>query len=211
MEVTAELTLESLHQALSVIRQDYLGLRVVENGNERVGDSLLLRAFFSLNYVYGLEIEDLIPDQVPFEINNIHHMICEMKDVIINNEYTIIMRTGQNMACYAREYDVRVDKNIDIMKLAYWYGQAVTELFTGLKGDIAKIALLILMDQFVYRYSKGRKINSQIWSKLAHTMIQDRDRDNLGRYGIYMIFKNSALVCNDDCEHGIKSFYRSLP
>lgn len=161
--------------------------------------TIFIRALWELSNIQGTKL-----NKIPGLQEMMKDVILEMKTALTTNDYALVMGVGENMTCYVMEYDVRVNHSIDALKLVYWYGHGVMELFTGIKRDIAKIALLLMMDSMVRDYTKGQGIDPQIYSKLAHTLLQERTKDNLGRYGLYMVFKNSALMCVDDCFCGQK-------
>ncbi|MBF0340621.1 MAG: hypothetical protein HQL95_06600 [Magnetococcales bacterium] len=141
-------------------------------------------------------------------------------NVININKSYIYKRTSSCMAGYLSEYKV-TPKEIEYMKMVFWSGIVLEEFLTGYDRAIIRMCRLLLMDLILQCNTSdpvpeqahvssttpitqrfeitGHGLDIVMLNKLWNSIIQDRHKENYGRYGEYSIFKNCSRMCSNTC------------
>lgn len=118
----------------------------------------------------------------------------EIQRCVVDN--SIIKITVAAWSEYMREYRVKA-RDIDGYKVAYWYGEGIIQTLVRNRCRIeiiaaARILRLHVMDSVLF-WNIGRSLTNDIFNKLCITCCRDKENLNLGKYGVYLVFKSLSL------------------
>lgn len=150
---------------------------------------------------------------------NIIALTISIFEKIKQNHAFLFKRTLACMAGYLKEYMV-IPKEIDYMKIAFWYGVVLDDLLSAHERDVIRMARLLFLD-LILRCNTSRPVHPVppdidkpithtfgifghgldviMLNKLYSSVLQDRNIENYGRYGEYSIFKNCSRMCSNTC------------
>lgn len=132
-----------------------------------------------------------------------------IKQIITDENKRLLETTHDKMAAYASDYSVDTT-SLDPYKFLYWFCETCMERFpTGIEAKLARRLMSHGMNELL-QSDVGKQLAPVMNEKIKITVSEGRLREVFGKYGLYKIFKNCAMVCRISCHSFNPSQYPGL-
>ncbi|MBF0285285.1 MAG: hypothetical protein HQL51_12605 [Magnetococcales bacterium] len=156
-------------------------------------------------YYTGRDPRGILKSNRDIVFKTAHEIISKLNNV--NLQTSVVRETSQRLVTYLKIYNVDM-KSLDPYKVAYWYWESLLGLYPSVHpiGKILRMGLAVYMWKLLLSDTK-KTLDPMMFHKIKQTLLEGRDEEIFGKYGLYMIFKN----CAKQCYHATEEYRAHCP